>query len=90
MWLFLLLIVVIVLLAYGYFSKKLTYWKDLGVPNRKPHLLFGSLYESVTKKLSIVETIESHYNEFKDRRYVLCFKFYCVSSSNLKIECVFG
>ncbi|XP_058122529.1 probable cytochrome P450 6a23 [Anopheles ziemanni] len=65
----LILFVVACLTIFVALVKRFQYWKDRGVPQSKPHLIFGNMRE-VNKTLHIAEGLQQLYNELKGKHPV--------------------
>ncbi|XP_017776423.1 PREDICTED: cytochrome P450 9e2-like [Nicrophorus vespilloides] len=72
---FWLLLGLLFIILYLYNYKKLNYWTNKGVKQKKTFLLY-ELYKMFFMKKSFVELLQDTYNEFPDSRYSGSFQLY--------------
>lgn len=65
-----LVLLLLLWLAYKYFTSNYTYWKDRSVPYIEPHFPFGTEKDIVFSNVSFGEHYQSFYNKFKNEKMV--------------------
>lgn len=61
-------------IIYCFFTSTFDFWKNRGVPFRKPIVLFGNFASLLLFQKSLPEGIKDMYEWFKDERYFGAFR----------------
>lgn len=62
-------------LVYAYFSHAYNYWKDRGIPYKKPTFFFGNMKEQVLVRKQFSDIHTEIYNEVSDSKIVGFYEF---------------
>lgn len=65
-----LVLLLLLWLAYKYFTSSYTYWKDRSIPYVEPHFPFGTEKDIVFSNVPFGEHYQSFYNKFKNDKMV--------------------
>lgn len=63
-------IVTVLFILYKIGTKRLTKWKDAGVPEIKPYPFVGNSVGTILRKVSFGDNVMNQYNYFKGKRFV--------------------